>query len=228
MPFFGHIFGNNYSTARRFVLYYALRPCAAQQAVLRRAFTGAKQPDGQLRRLCLPWDFVPAALLRGPPLRPGGTAVSLVLAPIAFGAVQARVSEAFTLLPVLVPDAVVGVTLGCFLTNLVGVFTGANVLGALDIVFGTAATLTAALCTRRLARVRLRGLPVAAAVPPVLINAVVVGAELAWAFGPRTFAGFLLQAGGVALGQLFSCFALGLPLVRIIEKTPALRAWFRD
>ena len=138
------------------------------------------------------------------------TAVSLVLAPIAFGAVQARVSEAFTLLPVLVPDAVVGVTLGCFLTNLVGVFTGANVLGALDIVFGTAATLTAA------------------AVPPVLINAVVVGAELAWAFGPRTFAGFLLQAGGVALGQLFSCFALGLPLVRIIEKTPALRAWFRD
>ena len=31
------------------------------------------------------------------------TAVSLVLAPIAFGAVQARVSEAFTLLPVLVP-----------------------------------------------------------------------------------------------------------------------------
>ena len=164
------------------------------------------------------------------------TAVSLVLAPIAFGAVQARVSEAFTLLPVLVPDAVVGVTLGCFLTNLVGVFTGANVLGALDIVFGTAATLTAALCTRRLARVRLRGLPVAAAVPPVLINAVVVGAELAWAFGPRppsgvflpAAAGFLLQAGGVALGQLFSCFALGLPLVRIIEKTPALRAWFRD
>ena len=122
------------------------------------------------------------------------TAVSLVLAPIAFGAVQARVSEAFTLLPVLVPDAVVGVTLGCFLTNLVGVFTGANVLGALDIVFGTAATLTAALCTRRLARVRLRGLPVAAAVPPVLINAVVVGAELAWAFGPRTFVGFLRWA----------------------------------
>ena len=80
------------------------------------------------------------------------TAVSLVLAPIAFGAVQARVSEAFTLLPVLVPDAVVGVTLGCFLTNLVGVFTGANVLGALDIVFGTAATLTARSEERRVGK----------------------------------------------------------------------------
>ena len=38
----------------------------------------------------------------------------------------------------------------------------------------------------------------------------------------------LLQAGGVALGQIFSCFVLGLPLVRIIEKTPALRAWFQN
>lgn len=156
------------------------------------------------------------------------TAVSLALAPIAFGAVQARVSEALTLLPVLAPDAIAGVTLGCFLTNLVGVFTGANVLGALDILFGTAATLASALCTRRLARVRLKGLPVAAAVPPVVINAVVIGAELAWAFGPRTLGGFLLQAAGVAAGQLLSCFVLGLPLVRLIEKTPALRAWFAD
>lgn len=156
------------------------------------------------------------------------TAVSLALAPIAFGAVQARVSEALTLLPVLVPDAVVGVTLGCFLTNLVGVFTGANVLGALDIFFGTAATLAAALCTRRLARVRLKGLPIAAAVPPVLINAVVVGAELMWAFGPRTLEGFLLQAAGVAVGQVISCVVLGIPLVRVIEKTPALRAWFTE
>ncbi len=149
-------------------------------------------------------------------------AVSLALAPISFGQVQARVSEAFTLLPVLTP----GVALGCFLTNLVGVFTGANVLGALDILFGTAATLAAALCTRRLAAVRLKGLPVAAAIPPVLFNAVVVGAELAWALGPRTWTGFLLQAAGVGLGQVFSCVVLGLPLVRFIEKTPALRAWF--
>lgn len=154
------------------------------------------------------------------------TAVSLALAPITFGSVQARISEALTLLPVLMPDAIVGVTLGCFLTNLVGVFTGANVLGALDILFGTAATLCAALCTRRLAAVRIRGLPVAAAVPPVLFNAVIVGAELTWAFGPRTLGGFLLQAASVGIGQVISCVVLGLPLVRMIEKTPALRAWF--
>lgn len=154
------------------------------------------------------------------------TAVSLALAPFTFGTVQVRVSEALTLLPVLVPDAVVGVALGCFLTNLAGVFTGANVLGALDIVLGTAATLAAACTTRRLAAVRTGGLPLAGAVPPVVFNALVVGAELWWAFGPRTPAGFLMQAASVAVGQSISCFVLGVLLVRVIEKTPALKKGF--
>ena len=153
-------------------------------------------------------------------------AVSLSLAPLAYGPMQARVSEALTLLPVLMPEAVAGVTLGCFLTNFVGVFTGANILGALDVLFGTAATLAAALSTRALARVRLKKLPLAAAVPPVLLNAVVIGAELTWLIGPRTLPVFLVQAGWVAVGQALSCFVLGLPLVRLIEKTPALKKWF--
>lgn len=156
-------------------------------------------------------------------------AVSLALAPITYGMMQARVSEALTLLPVLSADAVLGVTLGCFLTNLVGVFTGANILGVLDIVFGTAATLCAALCTRRLRHIRTAGLPLAAAIPPVLCNAVVIGAELTWlTAGQFTLEIFLIQAAWVALGQILSCFVLGLPLVRLIEKTPALRAWFED
>ena len=154
--------------------------------------------------------------------------LSLALAPFAFGSVQVRVSEALTLLPILTPDAVIGVTLGCFLTNLVGVFTGANVLGALDIVFGTAATLAAALATRKLRDVRLKGMPVAGAVPPVLFNAVIVGAELCWAFGPRTPIGSLGQAAGVGVGQLIACGVLGIPLLRVIEKTPALRRVFSD
>ena len=155
-------------------------------------------------------------------------AVSLALSPITYGPMQARVSEALTLLPVFTPDAVIGVTLGCFITNLVGVFTGANILGVLDILFGTAATLCAALCTRRLRKVRIAGLPMAAAIPPVLFNAVIIGAELTWLIGPHTWQMFLVQAAWVALGQLLSCFVLGLPLVRLIEKTPALRAWFED
>ena len=51
-------------------------------------------------------------------------AVSLALAPLSFGPVQIRIAEAMTLLPVLFPEAIAGVTLGCFLTNLIGAIMG--------------------------------------------------------------------------------------------------------
>ena len=150
-------------------------------------------------------------------------ALTMLLAPISYGNLQFRISEALCVLPVFFPYTSVGLFLGCALANTI------SAAGILDVVFGSLATLAAAFCTAAIGR---RGstclITLAGCMMPVVFNAVVVGAELAWAFGPRTFAGFLLQAGGVALGQLFSCFALGLPLVRIIEKTPALRAWFRD
>ena len=102
-------------------------------------------------------------------------AVSIAMLPLAFGAVQARVSEALTLLPVLTPLAVPGVTIGCLITNAYGVAAGANILGAADILLGTAATLSAALLTRALRRFTVFGLPLPASLPPVLLNAVVVG-----------------------------------------------------
>ena len=151
--------------------------------------------------------------------------VSLALTPLSYGPLQVRISEALTLLPVLCPDAILGVTLGCFLTNLVGLFTGANLLGGLDLLFGTGATLLAALLTYALRQVRLKGIPAAAALPPVLCNAVIIGAELAWVLGPRTAIGWLLQGAGVGLGELVACFVLGLPLIVLMEKRPALRAW---
>ena len=60
--------------------------------------------------------------------------VCLVLAPFSYGAVQVRVAEALCLLPVFGAEYIVGVTLGCFLANLLG-------STVVDVVFGTLATL---------------------------------------------------------------------------------------
>lgn len=100
-------------------------------------------------------------------------AVSLLLLPLSFGAVQVRVSEALTLLPVLSPDAIVGVTLGCALTNALG-----SSMGLIDVVVGTSATLIAALMSWALRKARVFGLPMASSLPPVLVNAVFIGAEI--------------------------------------------------
>ena len=67
------------------------------------------------------------------------TVLSLAVAPIGFGAVQFRISEALTLLPVFSPWAIPGVTLGCLLTNLIGVSLGLTFPP--DVLFGPLATL---------------------------------------------------------------------------------------
>lgn len=147
------------------------------------------------------------------------TAVSMALAPISFGAVQVRLSEALTLLPIFSPFALVGVTFGCFLTNLFGWFTGANILGPLDVLFGTSATLIAGLLTYFLRNKSIW----LAALPPVIINALVIGAELAFIIEGNYFTVFALQAVIVGAGQLVACYALGVPLVKILQKNNSLR-----
>ena len=152
------------------------------------------------------------------------TVLSVCLSAISYGTVQIRVSEALTLLPVFALGNVWGVTIGCFLTNVIGFFTGANILGALDAVFGTAATLVAALLTYALRNVRFKGLPIAAAIPPVIVNAVVIGMELCvlinGGFNPVVF---WAQAVSVGVGQLLSCGVIGLIMVRVIERNGALK-----
>jgi uncharacterized membrane protein len=155
------------------------------------------------------------------------TAVCLALPFIGYGIVQFRVSEALTLLPVFSPIAIWGVTLGCLLSNLIGAFTGMNPLGLIDAVFGTAATLIAAFMTRALRNYRIRGIPVLAAVPPVIVNAIIIGAELTvletGSFIPEVF---FMIAASVGLGQLVACFGIGLPLVWMLEKTGVAKRAF--
>lgn len=150
--------------------------------------------------------------------------LSVALSPITYGPVQARISEALTLLPIYGAVNIWGVTIGCFITNLIGLFTGANILGSLDIFFGTMATFVAAVLSYLLRNIRFKGLPVASAVPPIIINAIVVGAELCIMIsGGFNRAVFAAQALSVGLGQTLSCAVIGLIMVKIIDKTPQLK-----
>ncbi len=138
---------------------------------------------------------------------------------LAYGPVQFRFSEALTVLPAFTPAAVPGLAVGCFLSNL------ASPLGVVDWVFGTAATLLAALGTMAVGQVRWRGLPVLAPLPPVLANALVVGLEVSclteggFSWGAFSPAGFAAGALSVGIGELVVCYALGLPLAALVAKS---------
>ena len=151
------------------------------------------------------------------------TVLVLILPWLSYGPVQVRIAEALTILPVITPVAIWGVVLGCFVANLIGWLTGANPLGAVDTVVGTAASLIAAVITYRLRNIRWRGLPILSALSPVLVNAVIIGAQISIVFhgglAPATFATYALWVG---LGQTIACMALGLPLFKAFERNKLL------
>ncbi len=139
---------------------------------------------------------------------------------LAYGPIQFRFSEALTVLPAFTPAAIPGLALGCFLANL------ASPLGIVDWVFGTGATLLAALGTAALSKIQWNRLPIF----PVLANALIVGLEVSCLSQAGTFAwsNFSLAAFGagafsVGIGELAVCFLLGLPLMAAMEKTGLAR-----
>lgn len=121
-------------------------------------------------------------------------AMTLLLAPISYGPIQLRLSEAMTLLPILLPQAVPGLFVGCLIANL---YTGMLT----DIIFGSLATLLAAIGTYL-----LRKRPLLAAACPVAANAVIVGLVLSMSFNLPVALTMLEvgigELGAVLLGML--------------------------
>ncbi len=126
---------------------------------------------------------------------------------LASGAIQVRLSEALTILPVFTAAAVPGLTVGCVLANLM---TGC---AAWDVVFGSVATLLGAIGTRL-----LRNKPMIAWIPPVISNAVIVPIVLQQVYGvPDSFWYLMLTVGA---GEVIACGILGLLLYKALKKLP--------
>lgn len=141
--------------------------------------------------------------------------LTLSLPVLAYGPVQLRLAEALTVLAWFCPEAVVGLTVGCFISNLLGSPY------VLDWVFGTLATLLAALWTARMPKRWM------APIPPIVCNMLIVGAEIAWfqvGFGAGFPAAWLWNAVTVGAGEAVACCVLGTLLLRVMPKLPMFPA----
>lgn len=152
-------------------------------------------------------------------------ALTMALAPISYGPIQMRVSEVLCILPFFMPCTTWGLFIGCAVSNLI------SAAGIWDVIFGSLATLGACLCIQALGQ-RGRGASswmrvVLAALMPVIWNAVIVGAMLMWALTDTVFphfsATFWVFAGEVGLGELIVMFVLGIPVLKLLDRS----AWFR-
>jgi uncharacterized membrane protein len=144
-------------------------------------------------------------------------AITIAFAPISYGQLQVRVSEALTLLPFFSSYSVWGLFAGCIIAN---IFGGA---GIIDVVFGSLATLVAASLTYYIGKSNLKYKRILAPMPPVVINAVVVGLILKITLHLPLVISMLW----VGLGEFISCYVIGLMLLSVVEKNRKLMEYLR-
>ncbi len=127
------------------------------------------------------------------------------MAGLASGAIQIRLSEALTILPVFTPAAIPGLFIGCLVSNLT---TGCI---PWDIVGGSMATLIGALGTYA-----LRKYPYAASVPPILSNTIIVPFVLAYAYRFEGSIPYFMVTVGI--GEVVCCGIMGMILMTALKK----------
>lgn len=126
------------------------------------------------------------------------------------GVIQFRISEALCILPIFFPEAIPGLFVGCFISNLL-------VPGAViwDIIFGSLATLIGAVGARM-----LKGLPEkykwAATLPTILANVIIIPPVLIFAYGASDSFWFLMLTVGI--GEIACAGVLGSSLYYVLRK----------
>ena len=134
--------------------------------------------------------------------------ITIASGPLAYDLMQFRLSEALIVLCWFEPVLGVGVSLGCFLSNIFSTVT------ALDMIIGTLATGVACLITPHIKNPWLMPLP------NILSNAILVGGMLAYVIFPENLlTGFLIAFAQVGFGELVVMYVLGMPLLFALRKT---------
>ncbi len=121
------------------------------------------------------------------------------------GAIQVRLSESLTILPVFTPYAIPGLFAGCLISN---ILTGCAIW---DIIFGSLATLLGAVFTYLLKEKKY--LPL---LPPIALNSIVIPLVLMYAYFLE--GSFIYFVFTVFIGELISCGILGSLLRKSLNK----------
>jgi len=136
-------------------------------------------------------------------------AITLALAPISYGPVQFRMSEIMVLLAFFDPFYIGGLTLGCFIANILG----PN--GVPDVIFGTLATFISVYAislTGKFVKNNKASI-IIASLWPTIFNGVIVG----WMLNYLYQLPLILSIGEVAIGEFVVVTIVGVPVIKLIQ-----------
>ena len=129
---------------------------------------------------------------------------------LSSSAIQFRFSEALCILPIFYPEAIPGLVVGCFLSNLL---SGCNIW---DVIFGSVATFIGAIGAAYLCKLPEK-LKWVCTLPTIIANMVIVPFVLMYAYGITDSYWFL--AATVGIGEIVCAGIGGTALYYLIKKT---------
>ena len=132
---------------------------------------------------------------------------TLAVSPIAFGAVQFRLSEVMVLLSWINPAFAPGLVLGCALANMF------SPLGVIDVLFGTFHTFCSVMMIKRTKNIYL------ASLWPTIFS-FIIGLELYIAYS----APFIVSTLSVMAGELICITLIGCIVFSLIKKNGYIMA----
>ena len=146
--------------------------------------------------------------------------LTLPMAQFAFGPIQFRLAEVLTVLPAFAAGYIPGVSLGCFIANLLN----PNNLGPVDIIFGTLATVIAGIFTRIIGKKnKILGI-----IPPIISNGLIVGGYLPFLLVDEgssvTAQAVIISMVEVAASEAVLLIIIGIPFILLIEKNSRLKS----
>jgi len=140
--------------------------------------------------------------------------VLTLLSPASSGQIQLRLSEALCVLPLVMPESVIGLFIGCAVS---GAVLGSSII---DIVVGSLTTLAAAFLTRKL---RHKNAAIAL-LPPVVLNALITGTVVFFVYVAKHSPGvWLVTVLSVGAGEALAVYGLGTLVKPILSRIPEFK-----
>lgn len=144
-------------------------------------------------------------------------AMCFIFKPISYSALQFRLAEILVVLPIFIPEAIYGLFIGCFLSNLLG---GASI-ALFDTVLGSLTTLLSAYLTYKIFKKTDKMF--LSLIPPVILNALIVGTYVPFIYPVSDSASLailvLSSIASVFIGEAVVVYFIGLPFAKALKKT---------
>lgn len=130
----------------------------------------------------------------------------IAFAPISYGLFQVRIAEALCIMPLFDDFAIISISFGCFLSNMLN----GNVT---DAIFGTLATFIGLLCIKL---IKNNNFFIKMA-PTIISNTIIIPFVLKYAYG-MIETPIIISAFFVALGEVVAVYVLGYLLYKALQK----------